>query len=41
VRAASPGRLRLKGEFEDNLVIIRVFPGPFTTLENTRECDSL
>jgi lysophospholipase len=35
VRPASPGRLRLKPEFETNLVIIRVFPGPFTTLRNT------
>lgn len=35
VRPASPGRLRLKPQFEPNLVIIRVFPGPFTTLRNT------
>lgn len=35
VRAASPGRLRVKLDFEPNLVIIRVFPGPFTTLRNT------
>ena len=35
VRAPSPGRMRLKPDFEHNLVIIRVFPGPFTTLRNT------
>ena len=35
VRPGSPGRLRLKSDFEPNLVIIRVFPGPFTTLRNT------
>ena len=35
VRPVSPGRLRVKPHFEPNLVIIRVFPGPFTTLRNT------
>uniref|UniRef100_A0A7S3TTU6 asparaginase n=2 Tax=Emiliania huxleyi TaxID=2903 RepID=A0A7S3TTU6_EMIHU len=35
VRPPSPGRFRLMPDFDPNLVIIRVFPGPFTTLRNT------
>ena len=35
VRTPSKGRIRLVSDFTDNIVIIRVFPGPFTTLKNT------